>query len=243
MANGAWAVKRRANLDGRTICQRPSSIGTSITATPCAAWALLTFKATLFEAPSLNAGMWPGAPLQSKIGADLRDTAKSAMPRPTSNIAMPLLPAPPALLPMTTLRIVVAPMMSLGAVPYGERRFVPLGSGTAIGPELSGTIVAGGIDWQTMRADGVLDIAAHYVIRTEDGALVEVTSTGLRHGPAKVMGRLARGEAVPREAYFFRTLMRFQTGAPPWLHLNRVMAIAVGEREANEVRLDVYRLT
>jgi len=156
---------------------------------------------------------------------------------------MPPLPAPPALLPMTMLRIGVAPLVSLGAAPSGERRFVPLGRGTAEGPELSGTVLEGGVDWQTLRGDGVLEIAAHYVIRTADGALVEVTSRGLRHGPPAVMAQLARGEAVPREAYFFRTLMRFWTGAPAWLHLNRVMAIAVGERRANEVWLDVYRLT
>ena len=151
-------------------------------------------------------------------------------------------PAPPALLPMTQIRCEVDALVSLGAAPAGERRYVPLGGGTARGPELNGELVAGGVDWQLARADGVLEIAAHYVIRTEDGALVEVRSDGLRHGPAEVMQRLARGEAVPREAYFFRTLMRFTTGAPSWAHLNKVMAIAVGQREARAVLLDVYRL-
>ena len=92
------------------------------------------------------------------------------------------------------------------------------------------------------RRDGALEIAAHYVLRTADGALVEVKSDGLRHGPDEVMARLARGEAVPRDAYFFRTLMRFTTGAPAWAHLNKVMAIAVGQRDARAVLLDVYRL-
>jgi len=155
---------------------------------------------------------------------------------------LPSLPTAPALLPMTRLRIGVAPLVSLGPAPSGERRFVPLGSGSAEGPELSGRVLEGGIDWQTLRSDGVLEIAAHYVVRTADGALVEITSQGLRHGPDEVMARLARGEAVPREAYFFRTLMRFQTGAPRWLHLNRVLALAAGERAADEVRLDVYRI-
>ena len=157
-------------------------------------------------------------------------------------ITMAAFPAPPALLPMTQIRCEVDALVSLGAAPAGERRYVPLGSGTARGPELNGELVAGGVDWQLARSDGVLEIAAHYVIRTEDGALVEVRSEGLRHGPAEVMQRLARGEAVPREAYFFRTLMRFTTGAPSWAHLNKVMAVAVGQREARAVLLDVYRL-
>ena len=90
--------------------------------------------------------------------------------------------------------------------------------------------------------DGVLEIGAHYVIRTNDGALVEVRSDGLRHGPPEVMVRLAAGEPVARDAYFFRTLMRFTTGDARWLHLNKVMAIASGERQARLVVLDVWRL-
>jgi hypothetical protein len=80
------------------------------------------------------------------------------------------------------------------------------------------------------------------VIRTPDGALVEVQSDGLRHGAPEVMARLARGEAVEPAEYFFRTLMRFTTGHPAWLHLNKVMALASGRREAQRVILDVWRI-
>ncbi len=120
---------------------------------------------------------------------------------------------------------------------------MPLLGGTVTGPELNGDIVEGGVDWQVNRADGVLDIAAHYVIRAADGGLIEVQSDGMRHGPPEVMARLARGDDVARDEYFFRTLMRFQTGAPAWLHLNKVMALAVGQRQAGLVVLDVYRVT
>jgi hypothetical protein len=58
-----------------------------------------------------------------------------------------------------------------------------------------------------------------------------------------VMAQLARGETVPRDAYFFRTLVRFTTGAPAWLHLNKTLALACGAREAHRVRLDLYRIT
>ena len=153
------------------------------------------------------------------------------------------LPASPALVPMTQIRCEVGALVSLGMAKYGERRYVPLGAGTVQGPELNGTLVEGGVDWQVQRADGVTDIAAHYVIRTRDGALVEVQSEGMRHGPAEVMARLARGEPVARDEYFFRTVVRFTTGAPQWLHLNKVLALAVGQREARLVLLDFYRIT
>jgi hypothetical protein len=156
---------------------------------------------------------------------------------------IPPLPAPPALLPMAQVRCEVGALVSLGAAKYGERRYVPLLGGTVVGPELNGRVVEGGVDWQVQRGDGVLEIAAHYVIRADDGSLIEVQSDGMRHGAPEVMARLARGDAVPRDDYFFRTLMRFQSGAPTWVHLNKVMALAVGQRLAKLVVLDVYRIT
>ena len=101
---------------------------------------------------------------------------------------------------MAQVRCEVGALVSLGPGPQGERRYVPLLGGTVLGPELAGEIVEGGVDWQIARADGVLDIAAHYVIRADDGGLIEVQSHGLRHGPPDVMARLARGEARRRRA-------------------------------------------
>ncbi len=152
------------------------------------------------------------------------------------------LPQPPTLTPFAHVRADVGPVVSLGPAPLGERRYVELLGGTAEGPGLQGEIVRGGVDWQIARADHALDIDAHYVIQTPDGALVEVRSQGLRHGPAAVLARLARGEPVAPHEYFFRTLMRFTTGHATWEHLNRVMALAVGRREAQQVLLDIYQI-
>jgi hypothetical protein len=149
----------------------------------------------------------------------------------------------PALHHMAEVRCDVGAVVSLGGpAKHGERRFVPLLGGSVAGPELSGTVLEGGVDWQVHRADGVLDIAAHYVVRTPDGALVEIQSDGMRHGPPEVMARLARGEAVAAHEYFFRTVVRFTTGAPAWAHLNKVLALAVGERQARQVVLQFWRI-
>jgi hypothetical protein len=150
---------------------------------------------------------------------------------------------PPALVPMCQVRCEVAKLVTLGGGPYGERRYIPLKGGTVKGPELNGQLVDGGVDWQINRGDGVLDISAHYVIQADDGALIEVTSVGMRHAEPAVMARLAKGESVDPSEYFFRTLIRFQTGAPAWLHLNKTMAIASGRREARLVVLDYFRIT
>lgn len=156
---------------------------------------------------------------------------------------MPLpLSTAPVLVPMCRITCEVGALVSLGDAPLGERRFVPLGGGTVEGPEFSGTVLPGGVDWQWRRADGALDIRAQYVLRADDGALVEVHSSGLRHGPPEVMDRLARGEPVAPHEYHFRTALRFTTGASAWQHLNTTLAVSVARREARQVLLEVYRL-
>lgn len=75
-------------------------------------------------------------------------------------------PVAPALVPMTRIACDVEPLVSLGDAPTGERRYVPLSGGIVQGPEINGRIRAVGVDWQVARRDGVLEIAAHYVIET-----------------------------------------------------------------------------
>lgn len=137
----------------------------------------------------------------------------------------------------------VAPLITLGEGPYGERRYVPIIGGMVEGGALAGEVLSGGVDWQIQRQDGTLDIKAQYVIRTDQGALIEVESKGYRHGPVEVMARLAKGQPVSPEDYYFRTAMTFQTGDPSWAYLNSVLAIGKAMREPSAAVLDVYLVT
>jgi hypothetical protein len=136
----------------------------------------------------------------------------------------------------------VGELMTMGGGPLGERRVVGITGGTFEGPQLKGAIVPGGADWQIVRADGVLDIDARYALRTDGGALIRVVSQGFRHGPPEVLAALGRGEDVPPEKYFFRTVMRFETGAADLLWLNRTIAVAGAQRKARQVLLEAYKL-
>jgi hypothetical protein len=100
----------------------------------------------------------------------------------------------------------------------------------------------GGADWQILRSDGVLELDARYAIKEQGGGVVQVLSQGLRHGPPEVMARLARGEEVDPESYFFRTVMRFETGAGELAWLNKTIAVATAERKARRVELRAWRL-
>jgi hypothetical protein len=136
----------------------------------------------------------------------------------------------------------VGELQTMGGGPLGERRMVAITGGAFEGPELKGEIVPGGADWQIVRADGVLDIDARYAMRTAGGALIRVVSQGYRHGPPEVLAALGRGEEVPADRYFFRTVMRFETGEPGLLWLNRTIAVATAKRRARQVQLEAWQL-
>ena len=144
--------------------------------------------------------------------------------------------------PIFTIFAELEAITSLGRTPYGERRVIGILGGSVRGPKLNGRILPGGADWQIIRTDGTADIKARYIIETDDGARIMVTSEGLRHGPPEVMERLARGANVAPAHYYFRTVMRFETSDPNVDWLNRILALARGQREARAVRLDVYEV-
>ena len=144
--------------------------------------------------------------------------------------------------PIFTIFAELEGITSLGRTPYGERRVIGILGGSVRGPKLNGRILPGGADWQIIRTDGTADIKARYIIETDNGARIMVTSEGLRHGPPEVMERLARGDNVDAAHYYFRTVMRFETSDPKVDWLNRILALARGQREARAVRLDVYEV-
>jgi hypothetical protein len=67
-------------------------------------------------------------------------------------------------------------------------------------------------------------------LKTDDGALIHMTSFGLRHGPPDAIAALARGEHVDPATYYFRTTPRFETGHPKYAFLNRLLAVSNGDR-------------
>jgi hypothetical protein len=144
--------------------------------------------------------------------------------------------------PIFTIHAELAGIMNLGRTPYGERRVIDILGGTVRGAKFNGRILPGGADWQLVRADGAADIQARYTIETDAGARILVTSDGLRHGPPEVMEKLARGDDVDPSLYYFRTVMRFETSAPEVSWLNRILALARGQREARAVRLNVFEV-
>ena len=132
--------------------------------------------------------------------------------------------------PLMTMHVKVGALLNIGAVPHGTRRTASLSGGTFEGPRLRGTILPGSADWQLLRSDGVLEMDLRFTLRTDDGALISMSAFGLRHGPPEAIAALGRGEAVDPSTYYFRSMPRFATAHPAYMYLNRLVAVASGDR-------------
>ena len=132
--------------------------------------------------------------------------------------------------PLFVLRLAVAPIQDLGVTPGGGRRLGVVTGGTFEGERLSGVVLAGGADWQGVHPDGTTTLDVRLPLRTNDDAAISMRYTGLRHGPAEVLARLGAGESVDPADYYFRTTATFETAAPAYAWLNKVIAVGTGHR-------------
>jgi hypothetical protein len=118
--------------------------------------------------------------------------------------------------PLFTLRLTTAPTQALGPGPHGVRATFPITGGTFEGDRLRGKVLPGGADWTIVRGDGVMELDLRVTLETDDGALVHMTFEGIRDDSAA-------------DAPYFRTLPRFETAAPKYAFLNRLLSVGKGE--------------
>jgi len=127
--------------------------------------------------------------------------------------------------------------------PRGTRRIIPILGGKVTGPALNAEVIPGGADWQYIRPDGVLVLEARYTLKTEDGTLIMVTNRGMRHGPAEIIDKIARGENVPADAYYFRTVAEFEAPIGTYDWLNKALFVGLAERKAGLAVVRFHRIT
>ena len=149
-------------------------------------------------------------------------------------------PVTPTLELLGRFRAELGGPLELGHTVWGRRRVIPIADGDFEGPELRGTILPGGADWQVVHPDGMATIDTRYTLQTHDGALISVATQGVRHGPPAVLARIAAGELVDPADYYFRVSIRYEVAEAEYAWLNRIVAVASAIRLANAVAYDAY---
>ena len=144
--------------------------------------------------------------------------------------------------PLFVFQIEVKPPSIIGATPGHDRRVGEITGGRFEGERLRGTILSGGSDWQSLRADGATTLNVRLIMQTEDGALIGMTYLGVRHGPKEVLDRIARGEKVNASEYYMRATPYYETAAEKYGWLNRVVSVAYGHRVAGGAIYQVFEI-
>jgi hypothetical protein len=115
--------------------------------------------------------------------------------------------------PLMRLRLTTAATEEIGRTPHGTLSIFPITGGSFEGERLRGTVLGCGGDWVTAVADGTFELDLRATLETDDGALIHMTLTGVRDDTN----------------HYFRTLPRFETAAPKYAFLNRLLAVGIGE--------------
>jgi hypothetical protein len=143
--------------------------------------------------------------------------------------------------PLFVLREQVPPLLIVGQTPNAFRRIGVVEGGSFEGERLSGEVVSGN-DWQAVRTDSCIKLDVRLVLRTTDGALIVMTYQCLRAGPQSIIEKLDKGEAVDPRSYYFRMNPMFETSAPKYDWMNRILAIGVGHRLPNGPLYSIFEI-
>jgi hypothetical protein len=144
--------------------------------------------------------------------------------------------------PLFVMRLDVRKLLIVGATPGAYRRIGVVPGGSFEGERLSGDVLDGGSDWQTVRNDGTTTLNVRLVLKTKDDALICMTYQGVRHGPPDVLERIEKGEVVDPTSYYFRINPLFETAAAKYDWLNRVVGVGIGHRSPDGPIYSVFEV-
>ena len=121
---------------------------------------------------------------------------------------------------MWDAKVKIANMIILGESKRGTRRVIPITGGTFEGAKIKGEVLPGGDDWQIVRPDGDTELYARYLLKTNDGYIIQVINQVLIHMPA---------ESEKKEPYIKSVIDLEAPNNSPYSYLNH--AIFIGTLE------------
>ncbi|MXP26713.1 DUF3237 family protein [Altererythrobacter indicus] len=74
--------------------------------------------------------------------------------------------------------VLLAKDIPVGQTERGHRNIIPITGGHFEGPDIRGTIMPGGWDWQLQLANGCTQVKADYFLKTDDGVVINILNTG-----------------------------------------------------------------
>ena len=149
-------------------------------------------------------------------------------------------PEIPEALPMEfalQLKVTLGEAYSCGETQHGRRTIIPITGGTFEGPNIKGTIINGGADYQIANtAINRTELEAIYCIKTDDGVIIHVRNRGI----------ICSGtDADGKPSFYFRAAPQFEAPADSkyaWLNNSLFLCAPSFSQGFQGIVLNVWRV-
>ena len=134
------------------------------------------------------------------------------------------------------LKVTLGETYSCGETQHGRRTVIPITGGTFEGPNIKGTILNGGADYQLANAQGRTELEAIYCIKTDDGVYIHVRNRGIIYN-----GKDAEG----KPSFYFKAAPQFEAPADSrygWLNNSLFVCAPEWSQEFKGIVLNVWRV-
>lgn len=136
-----------------------------------------------------------------------------------------------------------APIIPIGDIGTADLNIYPILEGYFEGEKLKGEVLNFGADWNYKDKDRVAVMDTRYLLKTDDGAHIAISSLGRCVDDIETYKAITSGQFVDPSKYYFRQHIFFQTGAEKYKWLNGIIAFAVmGVSETGKICYNAYML-
>jgi hypothetical protein len=135
------------------------------------------------------------------------------------------------------LKVTLGDAFSCGETQHGRRTVIPITGGTFEGPNIKGTIISGGADYQLANtAINRTELEAIYCIKTDDGVYIHVRNRGI----------ICSGtDAEGKPTFYFRAAPQFEAPADSkyaWLNNSLFLCAPSFSSSFKGIVLNVWRV-
>lgn len=135
------------------------------------------------------------------------------------------------------LKVTLGEAFSCGETQHGRRTVIPITGGTFEGPNIKGTIISGGADYQIANtAINRTELEAIYCIKTDDGVYIHVRNRGI----------ISSGtDADGKPTFYFRAAPQFEAPVDSkyaWMNNSLFLCSPVFSQQFNGIVLNVWRV-
>lgn len=135
------------------------------------------------------------------------------------------------------LKVTLDEAYSCGETQHGRRTIIPITGGTFEGPNIKGTIINGGADYQIANtAINRTELEAIYCIKTDDGVVIHVRNRGIIHSDKDANGQ---------PTFYFKAAPQFEAPADSkyaWLNNSLFLCAPDFSQQFKGIVLNIWRV-